>query len=224
MRSTRLCFTIILLGGCGGGDDGGTGSGTLRVDGDVEASPEVTNASDAVDFTTDFSVRVTRSGEPVTAGEVVVTSDGGEVPLVFDGEQWRGAQAGYFEVYALDVTAGDDFVHGVRVDGPDIHVFTAPVADGAVDATAVLTVAWSRDDQADEATLETRETDPVDIADTGAFELAAFTLRNSPDQTEEEELRLTRASRISPEGAVAGSELRVEIENRLELLVAATGG
>lgn len=227
----RIAYlSIILVAACGGdpGDDAGTGSNTLRVEADVEATPDIENAVAAIDFTTELHVDVEKNGVPVTTGEVVLVSDGGEVALTWDPSdgdngRWRGAQSGYFEVYELHVTSGDDYVHGVRLDGPDIHVFTSPDGSTAVDATLPLLVTWSRDDEAETARLETDAMDPVAVPDTGSFELPVGSLKSSPDQTEDEELRIERRSRIVPAGAVAGSELRVRIENRLPLVVAATG-
>jgi hypothetical protein len=221
-------FTVTCAAACGGSDPGGTGSGTLRVDAAVEASPEIANASTATDFTTGFHVSVTKDGVPVTTGEAVLVSDGGEVSLTWDptdgnAGRWRGAQAGYFASYELDVTAGDDFVHGVRLDGPDIHVFTSPATTAAVDATQPVVVAWARDDEADSASIETREMNAIAIDDLGTFELPVGALRSKPDETEDELIRVTRTSRIPIDGGVAGSELTVAIENRIELLIAPTG-
>lgn len=229
IRATTLSLLALAgLGACGGdpsGDDTGTGSNTLEVDADIEASPEFPNATNAIDFTTDFSVRVEKNSVPVATGEVTVISEGGEVPLVYDAqdERWRGTQVGYYEVYGLEVLSGDDFLRGVQIDGPDLHAFTAPVTTGSIDATVPLQIAWSRDEVADQATLETEDLDPTTIPDTGTFELAALTLKNKPDEAEQDELRLERSSRLVPTGAVAGSEVRVRIENRLELVIAPTG-
>jgi hypothetical protein len=227
MRTFASTFALaVFLAACGSDpSDTGTGSDTLLVDADFEASPEISNGSAAEDFTTDFRVRVRKNGADVTTGEVLVASAGGDVALVYsdqDGE-WRGSQAAYLRDYELHVTSGDDYVHGVRLVGPDLHVFTSPDGSEAIDATVPLVVEWSREDEADTASIESREMDAVDIPDTGSFELPLGTLRSSPDQAEDEELRLTRSSRLVPSGAVAGSELRVRIENRVELIVAATG-
>lgn len=223
-----LGIVVATAAACGGdATDAGTGSGTLRVDGDVEATPEVANADEPTEFTTSFHVRVTKDGVAVTTGEVVVTSDGGSVALVWDPTdqdgRWRGAQAGYYEVYELDVTSGDDFVSGASLDGPDVHVFTSPATTGAIDATQPVAVTWSRDDEADAAAIQTREIDPVAIDDLGTYELPVGALRSKPDEVEEEEIRVERSSRISLAGGVAGSELRVRIENRLPLVIAPTG-
>src|SRR4051812_16609690 len=140
MKLTLIASTIVLgLGGCssseldpGAGDSPGKGTNTLAVDGNVSANPRVTNAQSAADFDTDFSVRVTLNGVQVTTGIVQLTSNAGTVELTFQGTggdaRWRGTQAGYEEVYILDVESGADNVKGVRVDGPDIHTFKAPTA------------------------------------------------------------------------------------------------
>ncbi len=226
----RFGFATLMsctLAACGSdASDGGTGSQTLLIDADIDATPEIFNARTANDFTTELRVRVTRAGAPVTTGDVVVTSDGGEVVLAYDAAdgpgRWRGAQAGYHEVYRLDVTSGDDYVHGVQLDGPDLHVFTSPDGSAAVDATRPVIVTWAAEEEAESATLETKEMDPLSILDTGSFEIPVGGLKSKETETEQEELRLVRLARQSPAGAVAGSQLSVRIENRLQLLVAPT--
>lgn len=236
MKQLLACSLFATLAACGGGDplepgagdDPGTGSSTLLIDADVHAGERLPNAREAADFDTELHVRVEKDGERVESGSVSVTSAGGTVELAFDaaddGGRWRGLQAGYFEVYELDVTSGDDFVAGVRVDGPALHYFTTPTAGATVDATAALDVSWAAAEVADTATIRTKEMDEVTIDDAGGYTLAVGSLKSKPDETEQEELRLRRAARITPAGAVAGSELRVEISNRIELVVAPTGG
>lgn len=144
---------------------------------------------------------------PLTTGTVTVISNGGSAALAYDptGEaRWRGVQAGYHEVYELAITAGDDRVEGVRVDGPDVHFFTAPLPGASVDATEVVAVTWSSGESADAATLETEQLDSVAIADTGNYAIAIGGLKSKPDETEQERLRLDRSMRVAPAGAVAG--------------------
>lgn len=223
---TFVSLTLFLVA-CGGGasNDPGSGTSTLHVDADVSASADLGNASNATDFTTDFSVRVTLNGQDVQTGTVTITSDAGSVDLAWtgNGNRWEGRQADYLQAYTLDVTSGSDYVTGVTLVGPDIHVFTSPDGTAAVDGTMPLPVSWSRADQADTATIETEQMDRLQIPDTGAFEIPVGGLKNSPDQTENERIRVERTSRIVPAGAVAGSEVRVSIQNELPLVVAATG-
>jgi hypothetical protein len=226
----RLSVSMFaVLAACGGdssgfnpgvGDDPGTGTGTLSIEGNATAEPTIDNASDAASFTTEVSVRISRASGDVTDGVVELHSLTGTIALTFDpGEQrWRGVQNGYSEVYELDVTSGDDNVLGVRVDGPDIHTFTTPAKGATVDSTIPIDVKWDRDETADIARLQTREFD-VEIADAGTYSLAAGTLRSKPDEVEEEEIELTRSQRITPAGAMAGSSWRVSIRNRIALVV-----
>ena len=208
----------------GAGDDPGTGTGTLVLDGTVTAEPIVTNSADPGNFSTELTVRITRAGQPVSTGSVDITSAGGTVALVFDTVQmqWRGLQAGYHEVYALSATSDADSVSDVRIDGPDIHVIDAPLAGAAVDSALALAVGWTREEMAEEATIQTRDTNRIAIPDSGTYTVGAGTLRSSPDQAEDEELELTRAQRISPAGAAAGSSFRVQVRTRIDLVVPAT--
>jgi hypothetical protein len=227
MRPRVVLVSVILLvpacGGGVGGDDPGTGTGTLFVDADIEASPEVPNAARAADFSTSFEVRITRDGVDVTTGAVTIDSDGGGVALVFDAtdSRWHGDQIGYHGGYALAVAADADTVDGVVLNGPGFHTFTSPASGATVDAAVDLEVRWDRGATATRAELGTRETDRITIDDTGSYTVPALALRHAPDQVEEEELELRRSTRIAPAGAVAGSELRVEVRNSIAILVAA---
>ncbi|MBK9030710.1 MAG: hypothetical protein IPL61_05120 [Myxococcales bacterium] len=236
MRDAQAILFALFLGAplvaCGGGalspgvgDDPGTGSVTLLVDAEVNARPILTNARDGQDFTTEFHVQIEKAGTTVTTGSVIVRSSEGEVALVYGGDsnRWNGAQVGYWEVYELDVTSGSDFVEGVRVDGPALHSFTAPQAGATVDALVPLQVDWKRGEAADAASIETEQIDSLSIADTGSFMLPAGSLKSTSSQVEQERIRVERSQRVTPTGAVGGSQMRVEIRNEIEILVQATG-
>lgn len=223
-----LVATALVLGACGGsdldpgaGDDPGEGTSTLTVTGNVSASPRLNNARSNGDFETEFSVHVERAGQTVTTGTVEVTSASGTVALLFDANnnsRWRGTAPGYDEVYVLDVEDGADNLLGVRVDGPDIHYFTAPTSGATVDSTLPLPVAWSSDDGADSASVRADNIDNVAIDDTGTYSLAPGALKAKPDEAETNELRLRRTNRVTPTGAAGGSEWTVSIENRIEVV------
>jgi hypothetical protein len=129
-----------------------------------------------------------------------------------------GTAAGYDEVYVLDVRSGDDFVEGVRVDGPDIHVFTAPTAGQTVDSTLPLRVTWDSEESADSASIEAEEIGRIAIADTGEYMLSPGALKAEKDRARENVLELSRTNRVTPAGAVGGSELSVRIENRIQVV------
>jgi hypothetical protein len=215
----RLTFSLILLScsgtlvsacGSGGdldpgaGDDPGSGSLTLLVDAEISARPLLANAS------------------KLTIGSVVVESAAGAVVLTYggDGDRWNGAQAGYSEVYRLSVMSAGDVVDNVQVDGPSLHWFTAPILGATVNTQLPVTVAWSRDGSAESAQLDTDKLDGLTISDTGSFEIPVGGFKSKRDGVEQEYIRLTRSSRITPSGALVGSQMRVEIRNQIEVLVA----
>lgn len=228
--SIAICLAATAAA-CGGdglipGDNPGTGTSTLLVNGDIRANPLVPNASRAGDFTTEFEVDVTKGGAAVAIDSIVVTSDAGDVTLQAEGAlriRWRGAQAGYHEIYRLTIEAGADNVRDVQVDGPALHYFTAPLPGATVDATMPLVVKWDSDEEATIATIDTKELDSVAIGDTGTYTIPVGGLKSKATETESEELRLDRAERITPAGAVVGSDMRVMVRNQIDLVVAPTG-
>lgn len=218
---------LLLAVACGGGDlapgagdDPGTGSLTLEVDADISARPLVTNAKTATDFTTEFHVRIQKGGTDVTTGTVFVTSSAGQVPLTYAADnRWTGAQPGYFEVYELSATMGADYVDGIRVDGPALHYFTAPLPGATVDSTMPLPVTWKRGEEAETASLDTDKIDQLTITDSGTYSLPAGSLKSKSDAVEQDRIRIERSSAVVPTGAVAGSQMRVHVRNDVELLV-----
>lgn len=230
MKRSIVFLVSIAAGGagaCGGsdldpgaGNDPGKGTLTLLVDGSVSATPQLTNAREPADFTTELSVRVTLNQQPVTTGTVTITSASGQFPLTFrpDPGRWEGTAPGYDEVYILDVVSGADTVEGVRVDGPDIHTFKAPVAGATVDSTQPLLLTWDSDQKADTASVDTEKLDRIAIEDTHQYMLAGGALKAEKDKVSENTIRLSRTNRVTPTGAVAGSELTVRIENRIQVV------
>lgn len=206
----------------GAGNDPGTGSTTLLVDADVLASPVVPNASKAQDFTTTFRVRLERAGSTVTTGTVTVQSSQGAVPLTYTGEgnRWVGIQNGYSEVYRLDVTADADFLESVRVDGPSVHYLTAPLPGATVDTRAPVMVTWARSGAAETARLDTDQLDELVVPDTGSYSIPIGGFKSKRDGVEQERVRIERSQRVTPTGALAGSEMRVTIRNEISVVVA----
>lgn len=227
--STTFLFCFAACGGSeldpGAGDDPGTGTTTLAIDGTVSAEPRLANARSPGDFDTSFSVRVrTAAGDDITTGTVKITSASGTVQLVFDPSgdrrRWVATAAGYDEVYVLDVESGADNVHGVRVDGPDIHVFTAPLAGATVDSALPLEIRWSHEDEAESTSIRAEQLDNVAITDSGHYMLSAGALKAERDKAHENELRIVRLNRVTPAGATASSELSVSIRNHIQVVAA----
>lgn len=201
----------------GVGNDPGSGTGTLSIDGVVTASPKRFNASASSDFDTEFSLRVSRAGRPVPGAAVAIASASGKVPLTYQTGRWTGATAAYDEVYTLDVAVDDDRVDAVRLDGPDIHVFTHPAAGATISLAMAVTLAWKRREAADAAEVRTDTTDWIEISDSGSYTLPGGAIRPDTKQPLAHTLRLARTNRITPAGAVTGSTWSVVIENRLSV-------
>ncbi len=231
LASTSSVLVVFSFAACGGrdldpgaGDDPGGGTSTLTVEGSVSAQARVTNARTPGDYDTALSVRVGLGGQTVTTGTVTMTSAGGKIALTFNpegGGRWEATAAGYDEVYILDVVSGTDQVSGVRVDGPDIHVFDAPTAGAAVDSTIALPVTWTCEDTADSAWIRAEQVDWLSIPDSGGYSLAAGALKAERDKAKTNNIRLKRSNRVTPRGAAGGSELSVSIENEVEVLAMA---
>lgn len=224
MKSICLLLALTACGGSdldpGAGDDPGTGTSTLTVDGSVTANARLANARTTGEFDTDFSVRLQLNGQSVTQGTVTMTSSSGTVVLAYSQDnngRWRGSAAGYDEVYVLDVDSGLDYVHDVRVDGPSIHTFKEPLAGATVDATLPLMVKWSADG-ADSAAIDAENLDRLSIPDTGSYSVAAGALKSEKDKARENQIRLTRTNRVTPKGAAGGSELSVSVENEITVV------
>ena len=117
--------------------------------------------------------------------------------------------------------SGPDTVRGVRVDGPDIHTFSAPLAGAVVDSTVALPLAWKRRSPADAAVLRVgdgRGGDGITIADTGSYMMASASLSSSKDRAQTNTIRLTRTNRVTPVGAAGGSQLSVSIVNSIDVV------
>lgn len=239
MSITNLMSALVLmgaasLGACssdpleaGAGDSVGEGTATLLVEGSARAEPLTGNAAAPEQYKTDFNLRISRAGVPLTTGTMVVSSLGGKVTLNYDsqrdGGRWVGSQPGYYEVYQFDIVDGADEVTNVRVDGPDIHTFTAPILGASVIATAPLQITWGRDEKSDSAYLDTKEVQKLQIPDEGSYLLPTGSLKSKKDQAENETISITRTNQVFPKGGAAGSTFEVRIVNSIDVLVAATG-
>lgn len=152
-----------------------------------------------------------------------MTSRSGTATLTSDGNgKWHGSLANYDEVYELNVTSGSNAVSGVYVDGPDIHVFTAPAPGASVDASAMNTLTWRRGTAAQTATFNVNGGgDGLAISDSGSYQIPPLTLDYDKGQTKQNTIGITRTDAISPRGAVAGSSFSVSVTNELDVVALA---
>jgi hypothetical protein len=187
----------------GAGNDPGVRTGSLIAGGNVIARPLHANVREPTELTSTFQVVVTDGTGIVRTGSVTVTSATGTFPLAFFQPPdsaigyWTGTAPSYDEVYALDVVVDAGMLRGVRVDGPDIHVFTEPEEGAVVDATMPLTLAWERDEEAEMAMMQIDSTIRLNLPDAGDYsispELLAIANENGLTQ---HTLRIGRSNRV----------------------------
>lgn len=225
----KLIFaSILFVAACGSdpldpgaGDSAGAGTNTLYVEGHASAEPRFANASHETDFDTDFSVRVMLNNAPVTTGTVTLQSRYGMTPLTYrDNGRWEGRAANYDEVYQMDVISGADKVTGVIVDGPDLHVFTKPMAGATLDSTIMNPLEWDRGETADICTFDSDGVDRINISDTGNYMMGVGLLKADKDQARPDTLVISRTNTLTPAGAVSGSTFAVTVRNEIDVVVA----
>ncbi len=222
MRNLVLGIMAGTLVACGSGtdpvidrNDPGTGTLTLRVTADIDASDA------AGGFTTDFQVDVEdAAGDPVSLAIVTINNSSlGEITLL----ETNAGSGRYVAVrnsfpdgdFELNVVRGTDNVQGVILGGPGVHTITAPLANASVTALQSLLVTWTAPSQARTAELETRDYGPVVVPDTGAAMVPSSDIVARPD----ERIRLYRYNEVDISGALIGSRLRVEIRQTVEPIV-----
>jgi len=227
----HLIASLLLVAACntdplapGAGSKPGGGTNTLLVNGSASAEPRegIVHATRPEDFETEFHIRVTLNGNQVRTGTVEIAQQELVTPLAWtdnDGGMWVGRAAGYAEVYALDVISGADEVGGVIVDGPDFHIFTAPLLGATLDSTVPNAVEWKRDDVADRASFRVTGIDRIEIVDNELYSMAPNTMEASSSEVRDAFIELRRTNSIVPAGAIPGSDFSVSVENDLQVLV-----
>lgn len=225
----RLLSMIVLAGCSGAADPGGAfdaehagvGSGTLRVEVRIAASPlDDESALAPTELGTRLEVDVSdASGAAVTGATVTIGSPIGTVTLIEGGctRAYCGSQSGYGRVFRVSVARGTDYLDDVVVRGPSFHLVTEPEDGATVDGSSPLAVAWSPSAEADRVEVRTREMEHSLAGDPGVFEVPAGTLATRADQPEEERVRIRRERRLALTGGIGSSVAAVEIRNGVAL-------
>jgi len=203
----------------GVGNSAGQGDGTLYVDAKVNATPMVMNTTDARLFDVKFRVFVKSTVGGDVSGSVTISSDTEVIPLAFDGATWVGTISGYEQVYQLDIDDDAGFVHRARVEGPDVHRITTPLAGSTVHQTHDL-VEWQRGIPAAEVTITGASLgEYLEISeDLGRSESNALGGTEEPTDT----LTVMRTNQVEPANTGtfngAPSQFSVSVSNSIEVI------
>jgi hypothetical protein len=196
-------------------NEGGTGTQTLRVTGEIEGQ-DVGGG-----FVTQFLVSLRdAAGGPVSGAVVTVRNPAlGTVNLLE-----LNAASGDYEAtvnvfasgdYRLDATRGTDNVQGVVVGGMAAHQIVGPRADTTITANQPFTITWTRPSEAVAADLETRDFSTTGISDVGTLTIAGANNPARPDQR----IRLWRYNQVGIAGGLPGSRLKLSIRNTVEPVI-----
>jgi hypothetical protein len=224
MRRTFALIAAAALAACGSNNTGsnvavarnsaGTGSSTLLVQGDINAS--TVNGSPL----TTFSVTV-RDGAGATVGGATVTVSnpsltGGSIALtqVIAGTGPYVGTVASFPTgdFRLDVVKGTDNVQGVVVGGVGMQTINAPAAGATVAANQDLPVTWTTPAIAKSFAISTKDM-AFSGPDLGAYTIAAA--QNPTRLNGGQRIRLDRTNEVEAAGGLpgsgtqAGSRLRV---------------
>ena len=223
-KKTFLTLAAIGVGvtACGGGTDPivernnpGTGTLTLRVTADIDASDVVGG------FITDFDVTVEdAAGAPVSGATVTIQNSSLGTLTLLETSAGSGDYTatrnsfpgGDFELNVIRATAN---VENVVLGGPGVHTITSPSANDTVLASQALTVSWDRPSQALTAELETRDYASGVLLDTGTAVVPVAENVARPDQR----VRVFRFNEVAIAGGLPGSRMRVEVRQTVEPIV-----
>ena len=213
----------LLLASCGDStgpaadrNSGGTGSGTLSVKADVDATDV------AGGLVTDFVVEV-RDGlnDPVSGALVTITNSTFSVitlledPGTGDYEATRNSfPSGDFELSVVAAN-GTDRVEGVVLGGPGVHTITAPLANTTVLSSEPLTITWTAPSQAVSAEVETLDFGPALVPDNGTYVISIA--NNDPNGAQR--IRVFRFNEVAIAGGLIGSRMEVEVRQTVEPVI-----
>lgn len=206
----RIALTALLVAACGGNGNAtdqnraGSGSGTMTVTGDINASVTASGP------TTAFSVRLRDGqGAAITGASVVVHNDQlGDVTLVDaagNGVYVNSTASVPSGSFGLTVVHNADNVMGVVVGNPGAHTINAPTASSTVAAGQPLPVSWTTPTTAKSATISMSGGFSSQAPDTGSFTVPASANTARTNQ----HVDVSRFNEVDIAGGFSGSRLRV---------------
>lgn len=193
-------------------NSGGTGTSTLLVTADIDASNSLGG------FRTDYDVNLRDAlGNRVSGATVTIYNSAlGTLTL----PETAPGSGDYFNTrpsfpagdFRLEVTRGTDDVRGVVLGGPGVHTITAPANGSVATASQPMTVRWSVPSQASAIEIETRNFGPIALADIGSYTIAGA---NNPANNDQR-VEVRRYNEVEIAGGRPGSRFRVTVENTAE--------
>jgi hypothetical protein len=214
-----LAATTLWTVACGGDatgpavsrNDPGTGSSTLRVVADIEASGSAGN------MRTDYSVTVRdAAGARVSGASVIIQNVAlGVLTLAETGVGTGDYFASRLDFpggdFQLDVVRGSDNVRGIVLGGPGVHAISSPTSGSSATADQSMVVRWNVPSRAKMTEVENRDFGPFAVPDTGAFTIGGAFNPARPDQ----EITVSRYNEVDIAGGILGSRKRVTVESRV---------
>ncbi|MFN2564244.1 MAG: hypothetical protein ABR499_04445 [Gemmatimonadaceae bacterium] len=213
-----LAATLIVTSACGDStgpavarNEPGTGSSTLRVVADIDAS------GSAGSMSTDYLVTV-RDAAGARVSGASVTIQNAFVGTLTLSETGVGS-GDYFASrldfpggdFRLDVIRGSDNVRSVVLGGPGVHAIVSPTTGSTATAGQPMTVRWNVPSRARMAEVENSDFGPFTVPDTGAFTIGGAFNPARPDQ----EITVSRYNEVDIAGGILGSRMRVTVESRV---------
>ncbi len=205
----RIAFVALAVAACGGHstatdrNNPGTGSGTMTVTGDINASQTATGPL------TSFSVRLRDGvGNAITGASVVIhNAQLGDTTLVDannTGVYVNSAASIPSADFGLTVIHNSDTVQGVVVGNPGVHTINAPTSNSTVTANQPLAVSWTTPTTAKSATISITGYSSQ-APDTGTFTIPATSNTARTNQ----HVDVARFNEVDIAGGFSGSRLRV---------------
>lgn len=211
MNRIPVLFAALAFAACGGNSTAtdhnrpGTGTSTLLVTGDINASQSSTGplTSFQVDVRDGLNNKV--SGATVT----IHNQDLGDVPLVEatagSGRYVNSKTSFPTGDFTLSVVRNTDNVKDVVVGNPGAHTVNAPAQDSTVPATQPLQLSWTTPTTAKSVSIKTKGFGPAQAPDTGAYTIPGTSNTTQASQ----HLDLSRFNEVDIAGGLSGSRLRV---------------
>ncbi|MFN2566091.1 MAG: hypothetical protein ABR499_13930 [Gemmatimonadaceae bacterium] len=193
-------------------NDPGTGSSTLRVVADIDASGGTGS------MRTDYSVSVRDAAGARVSGASVTIQNAvlGTLTLAETGVGTGDYFASRLDFpggdFRLDVVRGSDNVRGVVLGGPGVHAISSPSTGSTATADQPMTVRWSVPSRAKVAEVENRDFGPFAVPDTGAFTIGGAFNPARPDQR----ISVSRYNEVDVAGGILGSRMRVTVKTDVE--------